>query len=80
MVLFFFLLSIAALIAVSIVVLKQFDKIAGRGPKQIADGIQLAGKGSTPSDEMRKLADLKSSGFISDEEYEAKRQEVLSRL
>lgn len=80
MVLFFFLLSIAVLIAVSVVLLKQFDKIAGRGPKQVADGIRLAGKDAPPSDEMRKLADLKSSGLISDEEYEAKRQEILSRL
>lgn len=28
----------------AVVILKQFDKIAGRGPKQVADGIEMARK------------------------------------
>lgn len=35
------------LIAIAIVLLKGFDKIAGRGPKQISDGIERA-RGSAP--------------------------------
>lgn len=34
------LLAIVALVAVSVLLLKQFDKVAGRGAKQVADGIK----------------------------------------
>jgi len=40
----YLILILIALIAVSIGFLKLFDRIAGRGPKQIADGIEMARK------------------------------------
>jgi Short C-terminal domain len=38
--------------------------------------------GSSPdiADQIRKLADLRSEGLVTDEEYEAKRSELLARL
>lgn len=36
---------IGALAVVAVALLKQFDKIAGRGPKQVADGIEMAREG-----------------------------------
>lgn len=35
---------VGALAVVAVALLKQFDKIAGRGPKQVADGIEMARK------------------------------------
>ena len=35
---------VVAVAVVAVVLLKQFDKLAGRGPKQVADGIEMAMK------------------------------------
>jgi hypothetical protein len=31
---------IAAIVVIAVFLLRQFDKVAGRGPKQVSDGLQ----------------------------------------
>lgn len=45
---------IGALAVVAVALLKQFDKIAGRGPKQVADGIRME-RERRKGDEVRSL-------------------------
>jgi hypothetical protein len=36
------------------------------------------GNGSTPADQLHKLADLKEKGFITDAEFQAEKAKILS--
>lgn len=55
-----------------------------RGIESIKEGIGAARKGSLSSDKnielLKKLAELKSEGIISEEEFEAKKKEILQRI
>jgi hypothetical protein len=77
------LIILALLIAAAVFLLKQFDKIAGRGPKQVSDGIRAArvdertGSASV-ADELSKLAALRDSSALSQDEFEAQKRRLLS--
>lgn len=81
-VLFLFLVVV---VVIAVVLLKGFDQIAGRGPKQVSDGIRQSGLGqgskpsATPSvaDEIAKLAELRQSGTLTQEEFEAQKAKLL---
>lgn len=38
------ILALAIIVGISILLLKGFDRIAGRGPKQVRDGVEAAGQ------------------------------------
>ncbi len=48
--------------------------------RNFEDAAKLAGLTELLLDQIRKLAELHADGFLTDEEFTAKKQELLSRL
>ena len=47
------LIILLVVAAIAVVVLKGFDRVAGRGPKQVSDGIEAAGRRKSPAEELQ---------------------------
>jgi hypothetical protein len=69
------------LIVVAVVLLKGFDRIAGRSQTVGAKRLKDAGVGESrpsTSDELGKLAALRSSGALTEDEFQAQKRKLLS--
>lgn len=80
-----FVVFLAMIVIVAVVLLKGFDRIAGRGPKQVSDGIRdssIMGKhepaGVSLAAELEKLATLRNSGVLTEDEFQAQKNRLLS--
>ena len=73
-------------VVVAVALLKGFDRIAGRGPKQVSDGIRDSGitdghqphSNASVASELEKLATLRNSGVLTEEEFQAQKNKLLS--
>jgi hypothetical protein len=83
------LVAVLVIVVIAAVfLLKGFDKIAGRGPKQVSDGIrdsgilnddQAAAAGSISiASELERLAKLRDAGTLTDEEFQAQKKKLLA--
>jgi hypothetical protein len=82
------LVAVLVIIVIAAVfLLKGFDKIAGRGPKQVSDGIRDSGilNGDpaaadriSVASELERLAKLRDAGTLTDEEFQAQKKKLLS--
>jgi uncharacterized membrane protein YhaH (DUF805 family) len=48
--------------------------------ESIAQPAEIKGSGADPTDQIKKLAELKEAGLISEEEFKTKKQELLDRM
>jgi hypothetical protein len=77
------IIIIVAIFYLAIRFLRGFDKIAGRGPKQIKDGIQQSGVIDSPkpepsySSELEKLVRLRDRGDLTPTEFEILKTKLL---
>ena len=81
-----FLAVLVVVVVVAVALLKGFDRIAGRGPKQVSDGIRDSGitdslqphSPASVAGELEKLATLRTSGILTEEESQAQKKKLLS--
>ena len=77
---------LVVIVVVAVALLKGFDRIAGRGPKQVSDGIRDSGltdghqsnSNASVASELEKLATLHNSGVLTEEEFQAQKNKLLS--
>jgi hypothetical protein len=77
---------VVVIVIVAVLLLKGFDKIAGRGPKQVSDGIRDSGivDGHKPASarsiasELEKLAKLRDAGTLTEDEFQTQKKKLLS--
>jgi hypothetical protein len=80
----FLVLILIVVVVLAVLALRGFDSIAGRGPKQVSDGIKHSGlvDGRPPTlsvaDELAKLAALRDQGAISQDEFDAQKRRLLA--
>jgi hypothetical protein len=61
-------------------VLAPWRKRVGRGPELLTESVVVAPPAPTASDRLRELADLRDRGVVTEEEFSAKKSELLQLL
>ena len=80
-------LILIGVIVVAVVLLKQFDKVAGRGPKQVTDGIESSNinndvivETENSFEKLKQLDSMRQGQLITEEEYKSKKAEILGNM
>lgn len=67
-------------LALIIAALKGFDRVAGRGPKQVRDGMKDANLCNfSIAEEIEKLEELRKSGTITEKEFQNLKYKTINR-
>lgn len=75
------------IIIIAFFLLKGFDKVAGRGPKQVTDGINKSSVSDIDSEnnsdslnKLKQLDSMRKDNLITEDEYNSKKTEILNNM
>ena len=75
-----FIVSAAVIVGIALMIIALARREPPVGPGAPTDPGRSAGASADPVEQIRKLAELRDQGLLTEEEFQAKRTELLGRI